>query len=89
MPFKDDIKRKVPLRYQNTPEFTTFLAIVAKRNFANSRALRMFLDIEMATCQAWLNANKNTSSGNRQRSRCAKHLAFFRTVKEKLLPYLV
>lgn len=89
MSFKEDIKRKVPLRYQSAPEFATFLAIVAKRKLANSRALRMFLDVEMATCQAWLNANKNTSSGNRQRSKCAKHLAFYRTIREKILPHLV
>lgn len=88
MSFKDDVKRKVPERLKITPEFKTFLQILSKKRFANARALRMFLDEEIAHCKGIINTNKRTPSGNTERRKCTRHLQLYTTIKQKILPYL-
>ncbi len=88
MSLKDDAKKKVPERYQRTPEFATFLAVLARHDFPHARALRMFLDSEIASCNATITRSKIIPSGQHHRRACANHLKFYKTVREKILPYL-
>ena len=88
MSFKDEVKKKVPVRLQSSPEFKTFLKLLSKKRFGNAKALKMFLDEEIVDCRAWLKTNKQVPSGNTERRKCTRHMDFYGTIKKKILPYL-
>jgi|GEM_PF-3849893 len=88
MSLKDAATKKVPPRFQATREFKPFIAMLEQKGFTNTRALRMFLDSQMASCKAQLNLNKVSPRGNHHRLNCARQLGLYKAIKEKYLPYL-
>ncbi|HSU72611.1 MAG TPA: hypothetical protein VLJ21_02065 [Candidatus Binatia bacterium] len=87
MALKDDAKKKVPARFRATREFAELLHLIDEKAFANSRALRMFLDTSIARCKANITRSSSSPTGQRHRRECAKHLELYTAIK-KFLPYL-
>lgn len=88
MTLKDDGKKKVPPRFHATREFHAFLRLLDDKAFASKPALRMFLDSNIATCKANITRYSASSTGQRHRVECAKHLQLYTTIKQKFLPFL-
>lgn len=88
MTLKDDAKRMVPQRFHMTQEFSAFLHLLDEKAFAGKPALRMFLDSSIASCKANITRHSASSTGQRHRTECAKHLQLYTAIKQKFLPYL-
>lgn len=88
MSLKEDAKKKVPQRSQALPQFKIFLNLLDNNKFSSVAALRMFIDVEMASCKANITRSKASPTGQHHRRECTKHLALYKTIKERFLPYL-
>lgn len=87
MSLKEEIKNKVPAKHQSSSAFKSLLVLVEQKKFTSVRALRMFLDSQIAMCKANLKSSSAVSTGQHHRRECAKHLKLYNAIK-KFLPYL-
>jgi hypothetical protein len=85
---KEDVKKKVPARFQHTREFKALLSMLEQRKIASTAALRMFLDVQIASCKANLGRSSASSTGQHHRRECAKHLELYQAIRTKFVPYL-
>ena len=91
MPFKDELKDKIPEDIQYTPEFKVFLKWVKQKNIQDITQLRHFINEEIKSHQTSLNACKRLSvegTMNRKMLHHSKRLDFWRTIKKHILKYL-
>jgi len=86
--FKDELKTKVPARYQDTPEFRILLKTLSAKRISSSGALKLFCDSEIGRCKEWLSKNKARETSNRFRKRYVQHWEFCKLIREKIVPYL-
>lgn len=87
MSLKEEVLAKVPKEVQSTPEFKTFLHVIDENNFADVKALKMFVDIKIARAKLALRGQENAPQGQTLRRDQAKQLDFYQTIADKVLKY--
>ena len=88
MGFKEDLKNKIPIKYQYTPEFNILLKIIKQNKINTPDKLKKYINKQIKEDQAWLKERQKTSvegTMNRWLVRRAKRLDFCKVIKKKIL----
>ena len=88
MALKENLKKKIPKKYQETPEFNILLKIIKQKKLDTAGKLREYINREITVDQEWLNERKRMNTDgtmNRWMVKRAKRIDFFKTLRNKIL----
>jgi hypothetical protein len=89
MTFKEVLKQKVPVEFQNTPEFPIIVKLIEDASITGGESLRHWLNVEMDKCRKDLDEfGKAGSTMNRKRVAVGKRLDLLTLVQGKILPFV-
>ncbi len=88
---KEELKKKIPKKYQETPEFNILLKIIKQNKLTDVPEFRLYLNKQIREDQDWLNSREKMNKDgtmNRWLTKRAKRLDFYKTLKRKILMIL-
>ena len=88
MGFKEDLKNKIPAKYQFTPEFNILLKIIKQKKIDTPDKLKKYINKQIKEDQAWINERKKYSvEGTMSRWMIGRtrRLDFCKVIKKKIL----
>ena len=88
MAFKDDMKRKIPMRLK-TMEYKVLVDMIKRKSLGSYDTLRDYLNRREIDLKNWVRTNASAGSTmNRWMARKKSELDFVRFVKKTFLKYL-
>lgn len=91
MTVKDTLRKNVPARLQNSPEFSVFLKWITQRKLRTSKQVEREVDAMIEKYQGWLDSDKKTSTLGTKSTHLrqhAKRLRFYKTCRDKFCAHL-
>lgn len=88
---KDELKKKIPKKYQETPEYNIFLKIIKQKKLTDKENLSLYIAKQIKEDQDWLNSKEKMNTEgtmNRWIVQRAKRLDFYKTLQDKIIKLL-
>ncbi len=85
---KDELKKKIPKKYQETPEFNILLKIIKQKKIKTSEKLKEYTNKQIAEDQNWLKSREKMNKDgtmNRWLVQRAKRIDFYKTLRKKIM----